>query len=81
MKHFDANSLEGKWDKNGTFDPEHGEISRHTINVDISDYDLADTYFPAFRKTVEDGGALGVMCSYNSVNGTPACANSFLLKD
>ena len=23
----------------------------------------------------------GVMCSYNSVNGVPACANQFLIKD
>ena len=26
------------------------------------------------------GGAAGVMCSYNAVNGVPACANPLLLQ-
>src|SRR6266851_6888088 len=57
------------------------ETSRHTINVEISKHDMEDTYLPAFRATVTEGKAGSVMCAYNRVNGEPACANTFLLKD
>ncbi len=57
------------------------EPSRHTINVEVSKHDLEDTYLPAFRAAVTEGKAGSVMCAYNRVNGEPACANSFLLKD
>jgi hypothetical protein len=29
---------------------------------------------------VSKGGALGVMCSYNAINGTPACAHPLLFR-
>jgi len=73
LKHFDANSLEGPWGENG-------EITRHTVNANISAYDLATTYLPAFRESVVNGNAAGVMCSYNALNGVPACASEFLLE-
>ncbi len=57
------------------------EPARHTIDVQISRHDMEDTYLPAFRYTVMEGHASSVMCAYNSVNGEPACANSFLLGD
>ena len=57
------------------------EPSRHTINVGVSKHDMEDTYLPAFRAAVTEGKAESVMCAYNRVNGEPACANSFLLKD
>jgi beta-glucosidase len=57
------------------------EPVRHTINVVVSRHDLEDTYLPAFRAAVVEGRAGSVMCSYNSVNGVPACANSFLLQN
>jgi beta-glucosidase len=57
------------------------ETSRHTINVEVSKHDMEDTYLPAFRAAVSEGKAGSVMCAYNRVNGEPACANSFLLKD
>jgi beta-glucosidase len=57
------------------------ETSRHTINVEVSKHDVEDTYLPAFRAAVTEGKAGSVMCAYNRVNGQPACANSFLLKD
>jgi beta-glucosidase-like glycosyl hydrolase len=81
LKHYDANSLEGKWDANGTYDPQHGNITRHSVNAAVSDYDLASTYLPAFRRSVEKGKAAGIMCSYNEVNGVPSCANKRLLQD
>ena len=42
---------------------------------------MEDTYLPAFRAAVTEGKAESVMCAYNRVNGQPACANTFLLKD
>jgi beta-glucosidase len=57
------------------------EPSRHTIDVQVSKHDMEDTYLPAFRATVTEGKAGSVMCAYNRVNGQPACANNFLLKD
>ena len=57
------------------------EPTRHTIDVHVSKHDEEDTYLPAFRATVTEGKAESVMCAYNRVNGQPACANYFLLKD
>ncbi len=57
------------------------EPTRHTANVDVSKHDEMDTYLPAFRAAVTEGKAGSVMCAYNSINGQPACANDFLLKD
>ena len=74
LKHFDANSLEGDWG-------EDGKINRHTVDSQISDYDLSSTYLPAFKQSVIEGDALGVMCSYNAINGVPSCANDWLLGD
>merc|ERR1712232_1315471 len=36
---------------------------------------------PSFKACVQEGRALGIMCSYNSVNGIPMCANRELLTD
>jgi len=57
------------------------EPSRHSIDVPASKHDMEDTYLPAFRATVVEGKAESVMCAYNRVNGQPACANTFLMKD
>ncbi len=57
------------------------ESTRHIANVDVSKHDEMDTYLPAFRTAVTEGKAASVMCAYNSINGQPACANDFLLKD
>lgn len=72
LKHFDANSLEGTWGP-------YNNITRHNFNAIISTYDLASTYTTPFRTAVEVGEALGVMCSYNAINGVPSCANDLLL--
>ena len=45
----------------------------------VTEQDLADTYNPPFKSCVEDGGASGIMCSYNRVNGVPTCADHNLL--
>jgi beta-glucosidase len=55
------------------------EPDRHGFNVNPSRQDLAETYLPAFRRTVVDGNAEIVMCAYNAVDGKPACANPDLV--
>ncbi len=57
------------------------EPSRHSIDVKVSRHDMEDTYLPAFRYTVTAAHVGSVMCAYNSIDGEPACANSFLLED
>jgi beta-glucosidase len=57
------------------------EPTRHIANVDVNKHDEIDTYLPAFRAAVIEGKAASIMCAYNSINGQPACANDFLLKD
>ena len=56
------------------------EPTRHTVDVQVPNHDLEDTYLPAFRATVK-AGAGSVMCAYNSVDGKPACAQPMLLQE
>jgi beta-glucosidase-like glycosyl hydrolase len=42
---------------------------------------LREVYLEPFRACVEEGGARGIMASYNSVDGVPSSCNSVLLKD
>ena len=55
------------------------EPLRHQFDVDPSRQDLAETYLPAFRRTVTEGKVASLMCAYNAVDGKPACANDMLL--
>ncbi|XP_057448608.1 probable beta-D-xylosidase 6 [Lotus japonicus] len=67
-KHFTAYDLE-KW----------GQFARYNFNAVVSQQDLEDTYQPPFRGCVQQGKASCLMCSYNEVNGVPACASEDLL--
>ncbi|GAA0529175.1 beta-glucosidase [Rhizomicrobium palustre] len=57
------------------------ESTRHGANVPASKHDMMDTYLPQFRTAIVEGNAQSVMCAYNSINGQPACAQEFLLRD
>jgi beta-glucosidase len=57
------------------------EPTRHFADVDVTKHDELDTYEPAFRAAIAEGKAGSIMCSYNSINGEPGCANQFLLQD
>lgn len=67
-KHYAANDLE---DWKGT--------TRHNLNAKISQQDLAEYYLPPFQQCARDSKVGSFMCSYNAVNGVPACANTFLM--
>ncbi|GMP27555.1 hypothetical protein CsSME_00003487 [Camellia sinensis var. sinensis] len=49
-------------------------------NWRVSQQDLEDTYQPPFRSCIQQGKASCLMCSYNAVNGIPACADKELLQ-
>ncbi|XP_078444450.1 glycosyl hydrolase family protein [Wolffia australiana] len=54
-------------------------VNRVSFDAKVTAQDMADTYQPPFRSCVEEGQASGIMCSYNSVNGIPTCADPNLL--
>jgi beta-glucosidase len=56
------------------------ESIRDGFNSVVSMHDLNDTYLPAFRHVIDEGHAAAVMCSYNAINGLPACANDPLIE-
>lgn len=57
------------------------ELNRGTPLDDsiVSDRALHEMYLPAFSAAVQVGHVSAVMCSYNLVNGVPACQNPELL--
>ena len=57
------------------------ESQRHTFDAVVSEADLRESYLPQFKTAVKEGGAYSVMCSYNRVDGLPACASPRLLED
>ncbi|MDQ1399075.1 MAG: beta-glucosidase [Acidimicrobiaceae bacterium] len=57
------------------------ELNRGTSldNSVVSDRALHEIYLPAFSAATQAGNAGAVMCSYNLINGVPACQNPALL--
>ncbi|MCD9645474.1 putative beta-D-xylosidase 6 [Datura stramonium] len=67
-KHFTAYDLE-KW----------GDVTRYNFNAVVTKQDMEDTFQAPFRSCIQQGKASCLMCTYNSVNGVPACADTELL--
>lgn len=67
-KHYTAYDLE-KW----------GDATRYNFNAVVTKQDMEDTFQAPFRSCIQQGKASCLMCSYNSVNGVPSCANKELL--
>lgn len=55
------------------------ESQRDGFNSKVSAHDLSDTYLAAFDFIARQAHPAAMMCSYNAINGTPACANEGLL--
>ncbi|KAK7108024.1 hypothetical protein V1264_015827 [Littorina saxatilis] len=68
-KHFDVHG-----------GPENIPILRVKFDAQVSEVDWHQTFLPAFKACV-DAGTYSIMCSYNSINGVPACANHKLLTE
>jgi len=56
------------------------EPDRHTFNAVVDQRDLRETYLPAFRAAVVEGGVQSVMCAYNRTLGEACCASDLLLR-
>ena len=57
------------------------ETSRHVFDVSPSDYDLWNTYLPAFKELVVNAKVAGVMCAYNAFKSQPCCGSDQLMVD
>lgn len=57
------------------------ERERNYMDVTVGERALREIYLPGFKRAVKEGGALGVMTGYNSVNGKQSSENQHLIKD
>ena len=57
------------------------EALRHGFNAVASKKDMEETYLTAFERTVKKAGVTGVMGAYSALNGAPACANEWLIRE
>ena len=62
VKHFFDYDLEG-----------HGTTDRQRVDVNVSARDQTEYFLPSFEAAVKRGNSHSLMCSYNAVNGVPAC--------
>jgi beta-xylosidase len=58
-----------------------GVGGRNLAPVPVGERDLADVFLLPFEMAVKLGGAAGVMCSYNDIDGEPAAASHRLLTE
>ena len=57
------------------------ELRRHEVDVVVDDRALHEIYLPAFKATVQEGGAWAIMGAYNKYKGEHCCHNQYLLND
>ncbi|KAK0632630.1 glycoside hydrolase superfamily [Immersiella caudata] len=69
-KHYAAYDLE-RW---------KGAV-RHRFNAVVSLQDLSEYYLGPFQQCARDSKVGSFMCAYNALNGTPACASTYLMDD
>ncbi len=58
-----------------------GEGGRDSYPIEWSERRLRERELPPFRRALREGGARGLMAAYNSVDGRPASASTWLLHD
>jgi len=73
-------------DENIIATPKHfvanvGDGGRDSYPIDMNERYLSEIHYPPFKDAVQKAGARSIMTSYNSVNGSPATANNYLLND
>jgi len=59
----------------------NGDGGRDSYPVHISERELREVYFPPFKACIQEGGSQSIMSSYNALDGVPATANPWLLKN
>lgn len=68
-KHYAGNDID-RWE----------DVVRHSFNAEITLQDLVEYHLPGFQQCARDSKVSSFMCAYNGVNGTPACANTYLMQ-
>ena len=58
-----------------------GDGGRDSYPIDLSVRQLDELHFPPFESAVKNAGARSIMTAYNSVDGSPATQNRWLLTD
>ena len=58
-----------------------GDGGRDSYPIDLSVRQLDELHFPPFESAVRNAGARSIMTAYNSVDGSPATQNRWLLTD
>ncbi|KAK3395464.1 glycoside hydrolase [Sordaria brevicollis] len=56
-------------------------LTRYEFDAVVSLQDLSEYYLPPFQHCARDSKVGSIMCSYNALNGTPACASTYLMTD
>ncbi|XP_073294678.1 probable beta-D-xylosidase 5 [Primulina huaijiensis] len=56
-------------------------IERYNYDARVTEQDMLETFLKPFEMCVKEGDVTSVMCSYNKINGIPACADPRLLRD
>ena len=56
------------------------EINRRTNNYLSDERSLVELWGPHWKRTIQGGGAISVMCAYNWVNGDKCAENNYLIK-
>jgi len=56
------------------------ESLRHSMDVDVSERDLRETYLPGFKVAVEEGNVEEVMTAYQRFRSIPCGANTYLME-
>jgi len=57
------------------------EQDRMTIDTIVDELTLHEIYFPAFRASIMEAGALSIMPAYNKVNGSYCTENEYLMNE
>lgn len=58
-----------------------GDGGRDSYPIHFNERILEEIYFPAFKAAVQEAGAWSIMTAYNSIDGTQASANNWLLNE
>jgi xylan 1,4-beta-xylosidase len=66
LKHLLGYDVEGPW----------LNVSRHTLDVNVSAHDMAEYFAPPFVTAIEKGGAGSAMLAYDAINGLPGCVDA-----
>lgn len=68
-KHYAAYDLENWWGHD-----------RFHFDAIVSDQDMFETYLAPFETCIRDARVASIMCSFNSINGIPACGHQYLIQ-